>query len=384
VLLAGAWGALHVGPLDDYEIVDLGVYEEYGDAMVDGQVPYRDFDLEYPPGALPAFLVPSLAPESEYREFFEAAMLLCGLAVLAALAYALSAAGRPAREVYGAVAVAGIAALALGPVILTRFDLWPAALLAAALAALAADRSRLGLGLLAAAASAKIYPLIVLPLALVYVGRRHGRRAALWAFGAFAAVLAVIVAPFAILAPGGLLESLTEQAGRPLQVESLAASALYVGKQLELYETRVETSFGSQNLDGSLPDVLASLSTGLQVVAVAAVWLAFSRGDSTRARLFVASAGVVTAFVAFGKVLSPQFMIWLLALVPFTTSLAPLALMLSALVLTHVYFPERYWDYQDGGGEAWVVLGRNAVLAALVVLLLRRLSRPAPEAPRTP
>ena len=38
------------------QIVDTPVYQRYGDAIDDGQVPYRDFALEYPPGALPVFV----------------------------------------------------------------------------------------------------------------------------------------------------------------------------------------------------------------------------------------------------------------------------------------------------------------------------------------
>src|SRR4029450_2581681 len=50
-----SWGALPRPPFDHYQIVDTPVYEEYGEAMAAGQVPYRDFELEYPPGALPVF-----------------------------------------------------------------------------------------------------------------------------------------------------------------------------------------------------------------------------------------------------------------------------------------------------------------------------------------
>ena len=80
VLLTGAWGLLHVGPFDDFEIVDTPVYQDYGDAMLDGRVPYRDFELEYPPAALPVFLVPSLTAEDDYRAVFEGLMLACALA----------------------------------------------------------------------------------------------------------------------------------------------------------------------------------------------------------------------------------------------------------------------------------------------------------------
>jgi Glycosyltransferase family 87 len=384
VLLTGAWGLLHVGPFDDFEIVDTPVYQDYGDAMLDGRVPYRDFELEYPPAALPVFLVPSLAAEDDYRAVFEGLMLACALAALAALVYALVAAGASARRVYGAVGLAAVAPLALGPVVLTRFDLWPAALLAGALAALAADRSRLGLGLLAVAAAAKLFAVVVLPIALVYVGRRRGRRAALVSFGVFAAVAAAIVVPFAVVAPDGIAESVSRQTGRPLQIESLGAALLVVGHRLGIYEPTVVSSFGSQNLAGTLPEALASMLTGLQVLAVVAVWALFARGEATRARLFLASAAAVTAFVAFGKVLSPQFLIWLLPLVPLVAAPFAGAALVVALVLTQLWFPAHYWDYVGLGSEAWLVLGRDLVLVALLFVLAGALSRPERAAPRTP
>ena len=40
---------------------DTAELRRYGDAVLAGQVPYRDFRLEYPPGAIPFFTVPSLA-----------------------------------------------------------------------------------------------------------------------------------------------------------------------------------------------------------------------------------------------------------------------------------------------------------------------------------
>ncbi len=52
------------------QMIDLELYRSYGDAMESGLVPYRDFDVEYPPGALPVFLAPSLVtaePEQYYR-----------------------------------------------------------------------------------------------------------------------------------------------------------------------------------------------------------------------------------------------------------------------------------------------------------------------------
>ena len=72
-LLTASWGALHLPPFDRYQIIDTPVYQEYGEAMAAGEVPYRDFDLEYPPGALPVFWLPTLGPAEHYGSIFRGA-----------------------------------------------------------------------------------------------------------------------------------------------------------------------------------------------------------------------------------------------------------------------------------------------------------------------
>ena len=57
-VFAVAWTAVHYGFYADNHIVDTPVYQRYGDAIVGGNVPYRDFTIEYPPAALPVFTVP--------------------------------------------------------------------------------------------------------------------------------------------------------------------------------------------------------------------------------------------------------------------------------------------------------------------------------------
>jgi len=372
-LFAAAWFILHTGHFDDAVITDTGVYREYGDRMLDGEVPYRDFELEYPPGALPVFALPSLGSAERYDQLFDVLMLLCGAAGVALVAVTLAAARASPGALAGGVGLAAFAPLLLGPVPLTRYDLWPAALLAGALAALAAGRPRLGLGVLGLAVAAKLYPLVVLPLALLYVARARGRREALVGLGVFAGVLALVVGPFAVLGWEGLVDSVTRQTGRPLQLESLGASVLLVAHRLGLYDAVVESSHGSQNLAGSLPDALASAQTVAQALAVGLVWLVFARSSRDPARLLVASAAAVTAFVAFGKVLSPQFMIWLLPLVPLVAARGAVAapvFFAGALVATQAWFPSRYWDVVALEGVVWVVLVRDLLLVALFIGLV--------------
>src|ERR671935_157021 len=64
------------------------IFQSYGDAVLDGHVPYRDFSLEYPPGALPAFVVPSLGPARDYDSWFMAFEAVCGLACILFVALA--------------------------------------------------------------------------------------------------------------------------------------------------------------------------------------------------------------------------------------------------------------------------------------------------------
>ena len=258
--------------------------------------------------------------------------------------------------------------------ILTRFDLWPTALLVLGLAAVLAERKRTGLGVLGLAAAAKIFPAVVVPPALVYVWRRHGRREALVCTAVFAGVLAICFLPFVRLSPGGVWDSLQRQADRPLQIESLGSSFLLVAHQLGVWTVHLNLSHGSQNQGGSLANALAAIQSVLQAVVVIALWIAFARGPAAPERLVRYSAACVAAFIAFGKVLSPQFLIWLIPLVPLVRGrrgLAASAVLAAALVLTQLWFPYRYWDLalRQDAFASWLVLARDLVLVALVAVL---------------
>jgi len=385
-LLAASWGALHLPPFDRYQIVDTPVYQEYGEAMAAGEVPYRDFDVEYPPAALPLFWLPTLGPAEHYRSIFELLMWICAAAMLVLVVRALAALEAPPGRLLAGAVFIGLFPLALGSVVLTRYDLWPAALTAGAAALLLGGRDRLALAVLALAVAAKIYPLVLLSPALLDVARRRGRREAAVCLGIFVAVLAPVVLPFAVVAPGGLVDSVERQLGRPLQIESLGASVLLAGKQLGLYEPTVVSTHGSQNLAGPLPDSLATAQTLLQAAALVAVWLLFARGPATRARLVLALAASVVVFVALGKVLSPQFLIWLVPLVPLVAGrlgLAAGALLGAALVTTHLWFPSRYWDVVALEPVGWLVLVRDLLLVALAAVLLVATARRGRAAPRS-
>jgi uncharacterized membrane protein len=344
------FGLVHTWFWSRGQLVDWPTYRDYGQAILDdGRVPYRDFAVEYPPGALPVFVVPALF--ADYPGAFAWTMAICGVALVAAVA-ALR------REAAWYVALAPVL---VGSLILSRFDLWPSLLLVGGLAALLDDRHRLGWALLGAAVAAKLWPLVVVPVALVWSARRNRAAAPLVGLG----VAAAVFLPFVVLSPGGVWHSVSGQASRPLQIESLGAALITT-----FGHPRVITTHGSQNVAGH--GAIGAISAACDVAAVVALWLAFARGPATRERALRHSAAVVVAFVAFGKVLSPQYLLWLVPLVPLVRGargVAATVVLTAACVLTQVWFPQRYWHYVNGFHLAWLVLARDLLFIVLLAVL---------------
>ena len=282
-VFVAAWAGLHVGFYRHSHIADTPIYQRYGDAIANGHVPYRDFQLEYPPAALPVFALPSLLRSDDgdlngYRTGFEAEMLVCGALTLAfMLSILLGLEAGPLRT-WAALGFAAVAPLAIGSLMLSRFDLWPAALVTGSLAAFVAGRQRLGAGVLGLAVSAKLFPAVLVPIAAIWIWRRRGRREALVCLGIFAAVLALCFVPFLVLSPHGLWHSITTQTSRPLQIESFGAAVLLVAHVAGGLGITMQSSHGSQNLVGTGPDTLAAIQTVLQAAALVATWIWFARG----------------------------------------------------------------------------------------------------------
>ena len=394
-VFAVSWAALHVGFYDDDEIVDTLIYERYGDRMERGDVPYRDFRVEYPPAALPAFALPSLLARGDgqqaYRDAFELLMFGSGAALIALMAVALQCLDASRAHLHAALAFAALSPLALGSVVLTRFDLLPAAVAVGALAAFVAGRMRLGALALGLGVAVKLWPGVLAPLAFAYVWQRGGRREAVLAASVFAGVVAAIFLPFLVIAPEGFLASFGRQLSRPLQIESLGAALLFLLRNLFDLDLAMKSSHGSQNIAGGAGVAVGIAASAVQAAALVWIWLRFARGAMEPERLVRYAAAAVLAFVVLGKVLSPQFLLWLVPLVPLVAGrrgLAASALLALALVLTQLWFPFRYWDYAKEFDvlSSWLVLARDLVLVGVLGILLARserfVRRPEPERAR--
>jgi uncharacterized membrane protein len=329
--------------------------------------------MEYPPGALAVFLPPQVFGSSHYNAAFKAEMALCGIATIVVLALLLLRFGATRGRLWAALLLFALSPVALGPISLNTYDAWPALLTVGALALLVVSSPIAAFALLGLAFAAKVYPVVVVPPALVYVWRTLGRRAALWSLAVFAAVAAVVILPFLALSPHGLAESFRAQAARALQVESLGGALLGVAGRLGWYDAHVVHRVGhaiSYDLVGTFPRVLAGFSSLLQVLAVLLVAWLYGRGSDRPQRLAAAFAAAVAGFLAFTRFFSPQYLVWL---VPLVVLLQPLEWVLTAvvLVLAQVWF-FHYHDVFALGGYLWLVALRDVLVVALFVVLCRR------------
>ena len=355
---------------------DVHVYQGYAQKLLDGALPYRDLFVEYPPGAFVAFLPPAAFGEANYNGAFKALMALCGVATIVLAALVLAELGASTRRVAVAVALLALSPLALGPISLNTYDAWPALLTVLALWLLLRSSNVLAFGVLGLAITAKVYPVVLVPLAVTLVWRQAGPRRAAVALGALAAVVAAAAAPFAAYAPHGVLESFRSQAERGLQIESLGAALLLALDRLGLYDAQVvqTTGVAGRNLAGGTADAVAAALLACEAAALVAVWFLYARADDLRGRLPLAFAAAVAGFLAFTKVFSPQYLVWLLPLVVVAGGPVAVALAAAAVVLAQVWF-FHYAELFQLGWPVWLLLARDLAVLTLYAVLVTALAR---------
>jgi uncharacterized membrane protein len=284
--------------------------------------------------------------------------------------------GASQRRVWIGVGLLALSPIALGPISLNTYDAWPALLTVLALWLLLRGWELPAFAVLGLAVSAKVYPLVLVPLAGWFVWRRAGTRRTLPALGVLVVVAAAAVVPFAAYAPHGVYESFHAQATRGLQIESLGASFLLVFDRLGLYHARVveTTGVAGRNLGGGTAEAVAGLLFALEAVAVVTVWVLYARSRDLRERLPVAFAAAVAGFLAFTKVFSPQYLVWLLPLVVAAGNALAIALAAAAVVLAQVWF-FHYGALFRLEWPVWLLFVRNLAMVALYLALAASLAR---------
>ena len=355
---------------------DMILYERFAKNVFDGLTPYHEFFFEYPPAAIVPMLVPK-ATGLTYAVAFRGTMLVLLAATLVLMLLTLRRLRADTVQVWGGALLVGASPLLLGPVLFERFDAWPAFLLSLAVLLVIGERIALGAVALAVAICGKVYPAVSVPALFIYALAIRSRAVVGRAIAAGVAAGLVIVLPFAIIGFGGLGFSFYVQFKRPLQIETLGASVLLAADRLGLYTADVQPGL-ARELGGTLPQIVALASTALQLAAILASAWWFARSSRSAVATTTAVAAAVVAFITFGKVLSPQYVVWLIPLVPLVARqvwVKGMLAMVAAMVLTNVYFPWHYGGITHVTNWVWVLLLRNVALTALAVFLLLEVRR---------
>jgi len=273
--------------------------------------------------------------------------------------------------------------LALGPIALGRIDAVTVAL--AIIAVTILERSPRVSGVLVAVATwVKVWP-----VAVGLAAMRSARFAsfATWSIGT---AIALAVAGIAVGDRFSVFSFLSQQQGRGIQVEAVAATpwlwdAWAAGQSVVTYSADIHTF----EIVGPGTSLVAQVLTVAQVVALLAVGFALvanGRSATTASASFGYSLLVlVSLLVTTNKVGSPQFVSWfavpLVAMVLANASRATavlVALIGSVAVLTHVIYPYAYFAFLElRTVPLMLVTVRNlteiALLVASSVVLLTQL-----------
>jgi hypothetical protein len=269
----------------------------------------------------------------------------------------------------------------LGPLVFSRVDGISAPIVVVGLV-IASSRPTIASALLSTATWIKVWPAGVV-LALVVVSKARLR-----VISAGAAVSAVAV--FAVISHGGvanLFGFIQAQSDRGMQLEAPLTTPGLWQAVLGL-GTHVHPNFAiaTMEIEGSFAKQVGNLMNPLLAVVVVLILvmihLARRRGVGGQNLLTVGALALVSAMIVFNKVGSPQFMIWLIAVICVGAAFGgrewavPVILVLAIAVLTTLVYPILYvqlYSALNPGVAALLTLRNLLVIAVLGWALLKLL-----------
>lgn len=360
-------------------VFEIGNYHNVAERMLTGgDRPYEDFRLEYPPGELPFFLVIDEIDPFSFQTQFVALCILVDAVGLAAI-YRLA---RRTGSWWGVLAWLALIPL-LGPLAYSRTDIFVATAIAWAFERAHAGNWRSSGAWLGFGAAVKLTPVLLLPAMLV-VSRDRKRL-----LKGFTVVAALAVLPFLFQLNAMWHDVIRYHSDRGVQAESIWGSVVVAWRHLHGHNIGLKFAFGGWEISGGTAAALKTLSNLAAVLvlvySVVAARLYVRRGDV--ARLAVLLTCTLILLVVSGRVLSPQYMVWLIGVTSVGLCFAPRALRLTAIligmatVLSFVEFPFLWFELLGDEGHAIAVLvARNVCLLAAGVLALRAVwqQRPPP------
>ncbi len=354
---------------------DPGSLLDIANRLARGSVAYRDYPLEYPPLGLVHIALPRLIGGSSpgmYQTLFSLLGVVLALGTGAAI-YWLAKRRWSVDDPTDAVLMFTGLCLAGAPLVIWRFDILPAFLTAAALVAYAArlpgwSGLSLGLGVMA-----KLYPAFLLPVfGAAQLFERRFRDFAFLVVGAAAAL--VVMAEIWLVAGARALSFVTYQEHRGVEIESITGGIAMLAGALGGPPAKVSIGFGAYQVASPLLATLATPALVFEIVAIALVVVGAvvsflrdirERGSVAPVTLVEYSLATLLAAIVTDKVLSPQYVVWLLPFVPLVGARKSL-LFLVIVVITTIGYPLIFPALVEQNPAAVALLNlRNALLVVL-------------------
>ncbi len=362
------------------------LYFNFASKVLEGNVPYRDFSLEYPPFALFFFILPRFFTSGywTYAALYRIEVFIFILIGLFVLYYIARRSGKAPWRLF---LFYTIAILAIGPIIAEQYDIFPAVLTLLALYYFWSGKHKISWALIALGALTKIYPIFIAPLFLIYYIRNREYRHLWSGVATLAAVILAVLLPFFVISFDSLKYLVYYHSQRGLQVESIYSSVLLVAEKFGLISFQLILDFGSWNLVSPVADSLARVSTYIMgLLLLLSYWFIYSQmkpGKSQFTRMGAYALLVTTVALTFDKVLSPQYLIWLIPFIPLIFSPfrnTILVIFVAIGSLTYLIFPTHYLALLATRTDLVVILLlRNILLCLLAVMAVVSLRQMKPS-----
>jgi uncharacterized membrane protein len=265
----------------------------------------------------------------------------------------------------------------------------PAVLVLVALAALIKGRNSLAWAVLALGIVAKLFPIVIAPLFVIWYIIKKQYRQLIKGVAVFSAVILVTVIPWVIIDAQGFWSSISYHLERGLHAESSYGSFILLWQLLGFTHVDGGFSYGSYNLISPLADSIAEASFYIMAAILLVLYLLFAfklkRGQNkiisfgmpaieTELLLLQYAILVIIGFLVSSKVFSIQYMIWICPLLPllnFRRGTLIFILFLIVGIFTLYVYPFNYTPFARFENLPVLIMAcRNLLLIIIGFLIL--------------